>query len=446
MVLKAMFLHLVFLAAILQFVATQNQCTSEIRRLKADLQVELRDTVVRIIRGEIQGIEDVLFAINQSLNTGNTLIRALLESNMTAYMADIQEILHGKASKEDVYLIATTLNNSLTEGHRHITEMLQDIRSSEAQGQCITRNELEAVRSMCATRGEVQGELQSLASYVTEVQQNNTARLLQVIHPGSLENPVASCKHIPLGSPSGEYWIMATTGKATHQHCDMTKTCCGSTGGWMRVANLDMTDPNQQCPPGFRLTPYHTCGRPNYQSVGGHCISAIFPVHGVSYSKVCGRVIAYQNGHADAFTTYHVFRTTIDGAYVDGASLTYGSSPRKHIWTFVCALQETGSCPRCICHCTHPDAYPGSVPYYVGQDYFCDTAGRTSWFGNGFDGSADPLWDGQGCGPNSSCCNFNSPPWFCKQLSQPSRDDIELRLCGGPHEDTPLEIVELYVQ
>ena len=39
--------------------------------------------------------------------------------------------------------------------------------------------------------------------------------------------------------------------------------------------------------------------------------------------------------------------------------------------------------------------------------------------------------------------------WFCKQLSQPTTDDIELEMCGHSpftNEDTPLEIVEIYVQ
>ena len=40
--------------------------------------------------------------------------------------------------------------------------------------------------------------------------------------------------------------------------------------------------------------------------------------------------------------------------------------------------------------------------------------------------NGDPLWDGQGCGPTSSCCTFNSPPWFNVQLSSPTTDDIEM--------------------
>ena len=61
----------------------------------------------------------------------------------------------------------------------------------------------------------------------------------------------------------------------------------------------------------------------------------------------------------------------------------------------------------------------------------------------------DSLWDGCGCGAISTCCSFNSPPWFCKQLPQPTTDDIELRLCGDEvltNEDTPLEVIELYIQ
>ena len=59
-----------------------------------------------------------------------------------------------------------------------------------------------------------------------------------------------------------------------------------------------------------------------------------------------------------------------------------------------------------------------------------------------------PLWDGAGC-VSGSCCTFNSPPWFCKNLSTPTTDAIELRNClnDGIHdEDVLIEIVELYVQ
>ena len=42
----------------------------------------------------------------------------------------------------------------------------------------------------------------------------------------------------------------------------------------------------------------------------------------------------------------------------------------------------------------------------------------------------DPLWDGEGCRSTSTCCEFNTPPWFYKSLPQNSSDNLELRLCG----------------
>jgi hypothetical protein len=44
----------------------------------------------------------------------------------------------------------------------------------------------------------------------------------------------------------------------------------------------------------------------------------------------------------------------IDGSYVDGVSLTYGS-PRQHIWTFANALDEEGvGNDESRCSCTDP--------------------------------------------------------------------------------------------
>ena len=264
----------------------------------------------------------------------------------------------------------------------------------------------------------------------------------QLRHPplGSFLNPAPSCKFIPQGSPSGHYWIQHTgTGYANLEYCDMTRRCCNSTGGWMRVAHLNMTDPKQNCPSGFRLitSPKRTCGTP-----GERCVSTSFPLNAVKYSRVCGRIIGYQYGNTEGWNG-----RTIDEVYVDGVSLTHGRRPRKHIWTFVVAQDETQSNNR-VCPCTKTNAqYTGVVPSFIRQDYFCDTgseyAARPQFY------YQDPLWDGSGCGSTSSCCEFNNPPWFCKQLPQPTTDDIELRACTTARisdEDVALEIVEIFVQ
>ena len=264
-------------------------------------------------------------------------------------------------------------------------------------------------------------------------------------------NPLRSCKNVPQGSPSGDYWILADgTISPVHVYCDTNRTSCScnTTGGWMRVANLDMTDPNQNCPAGFQLVnrtsaPLHTCGRPG--PVG--CVSTTFQTYGVEYSHVCGRVIGYQDGTPDAFNQNGPISrgTTVDSIYVDGVSLTHGQSPRQHIWTYIAAADESGT--HGDCPCTRPDLpYTREIPSFIGQNYFCDTGSRDVhqliFYPD------DPLWDGQGCGGTNTCCEFNNPPWFCRQLPQPTTDDIELRICSDQttgDEDTPIEQVDIYV-
>ena len=61
----------------------------------------------------------------------------------------------------------------------------------------------------------------------------------------------------------------------------------------------------------------------------------------------------------------------------------------------------------------------------------------------------DPLWDGQGCGPTTTCCTFNNPLWFCKQLPQSTDADLEVRLCSLNEayvENTPIELIEIYIK
>ncbi len=101
------------------------------------------------------------------------------------------------------------------------------------------------------------------------------------------------------------------------------------------MALLDMTDPSQSCPNGFRLetrsdAPQRTCGRPK-TLIGGYT-STNFSTYGIEYSKVCGRIKSYHRGLLDAFFQ-HSNNQDIDSGYVDGISLTHGQSPRQHIWT-----------------------------------------------------------------------------------------------------------------
>ena len=283
---------------------------------------------------------------------------------------------------------------------------------------------------------------------------NNTLTRLQECHAETLNEPASSCSDLCQESPSREYWIQANgNSRKVLVYCDFSLRKCSCDhieGGWMRVANLDMTDPNQQCPDGFKLVtrtspPLRTCGRPDFHSEG--CVNTTFPVHGVQYSCVCGRIVGYQYGLQIAFRMYSLGQSSIDSYYLEGISLTHGQSPRQHIWSFVGSAGEEDSATSYLCPCTRTALTGIAVPPFVGNDYFCDTAVRDNTFKRGWYPD-DPLWDGQGCGSNSTCCEFNNPPWFCKQLPQPTADDIELRICNnnaGYNDDTPFETVEIYV-
>ena len=214
---------------------------------------------------------------------------------------------------------------------------------------------------------------------------------------------------------------------------------CGGTGGWRRVVYLNFTDPNTPCPSGWQLTSYskRTCGKVSIST----CDSAIFAVSGGDYTRVCGRIIGIQDGGPDAFLKSSTGAIGIDGLYVSGVSLTHGS-PRQHIWTFAAGYTEDFPSLPTVCPCDADHHIP--VPPFVGEDYFCES-GLNRGIGLGFYPD-DPLWDGDGCTSKSTCCSFNNPPYFTKQLPSPTTDDLEARLCSFNTLSSPVEFMELYVQ
>ena len=132
-------------------------------------------------------------------------------------------------------------------------------------------------------------------------------------------------------------------------------------------------------------------------------------------------------------------------------SITQGN-PRKHIWTFIAALQENthAFATRTSEYPCAPDSPPLHVPQsFVGNDYFCES-GSPSNFDLTTLHTADPLWDGKQCGLiEEDCCNVTGIPWFNKVLQQPTTDYIELRVCGNElinDEDSPVGFYELYTK
>ena len=211
----------------------------------------------------------------------------------------------------------------------------------------------------------------------------------------------------------------------------------------MRIAYLDMINLDHKCPSGFDVTtsPKRACIR---TTVPG-CTSVQYSTQGIEYTRVCGRVRAFQVSSTDAFLPYDMNTgLNIDDTYVDGVSITQGT-PMTHIWTFAAGSHDNSNLPH-VCPCASPGTFSGTVPPFIENDYFCESAAQSLSSNTFF--PDDPLWDGQDCPSTNECCTDRNPPWFCREVDA-STDAIELRVCtdqGRPDEDLQLELVEIYVQ
>ena len=229
-------------------------------------------------------------------------------------------------------------------------------------------------------------------------------------------------------------------------------SCGAAIAGWRRVAFVNMTDSSQICPGEWRLlvsNSKRTCER----SVNNGSSVASFSSGGQTYHEVCGRVVGYQLGTTDALWHPINIHVTPDRAsttlnvYDGGVLITHGNISRQHIWSLVSGFsQQTMTSLGCPCN-IGSTVTPQRIPGWLGQDYFCDSAVVDSSIDHVFY-TDNPLWDGVGCDEShSTCCQFNNPPWFCKQLPQPTSDDIEVWLSADHSaEGTPIELLEMYVR
>ena len=260
--------------------------------------------------------------------------------------------------------------------------------------------------------------------------------------------------HVYSSALSGYYTIQAPNGSLISVYCDMEGSNCDGKGGWMRVAYINMSEPNATCPHGLILRQYNNidhglCSRP--VSSSGSLASVFFSTYGVIYNKVCGQVIGYQYASPDGFPPHlggvgYVNNPNIDNIYVDGVSITYGSNPRKHIWTLGVGVFDYSASSVC-CPC-NTGSTGTTVPRFVGIDYYCES-GIANGSYNIVLYPNDPLWDGQQCGGlEGPCCTVPKMPWFLKTLNETTNEDIELRVMlneGISNENVPLDIIELYI-
>ena len=401
------------------------------------------------VREGLSCIERDLNSLNESVNALNESVNALngkqdiqdskqdvlnekqdtLDSKLVSVNASLHD--HKRQAEVDMDQLQTSLNSTLTTTQASLHSLNETLCSkmnehTEAMDLKLNSHTNTLRETLTATTAQLSTEHQNLQTDISDVECTGSEESLELYQ--NLTHQLESIQS-GVNNIRGQY------------------SCGGH--GWRRVVYLDMTDSSTTCPSGWQLTGYskRTCGR---VSTGWHtCDSATFPVSGGEYTRVCGRIKAYQWGVTHAFYNYHVgFRTTIDSAYVTGVSVTHGS-PQQHIWTFAAGISEGNPTGAWVCPC---DASRDiSVPPFVGDDYFCESGVNEAWDGSRHYTfhSTDTLWDGEDCLPSSTCCSQHNPPHFIKQLPTPTTDDIEARVClhtGFSYGNIAVELVELYVQ
>ena len=201
------------------------------------------------------------------------------------------------------------------------------------------------------------------------------------------------CRYLPnqqgYGGVSRDYWVNTTTG--IHQvYCDMELACGGYKGGWMRIANYDISR-GDNCPLGWNKTTANgiaVCRSPN--DTAGY-YPATFSAQQVGFNKICGKIKGYQKGSPDAFQA-SLNSPSLDNGYVDGISITVGN-PRKHIWTYAAGLSDDDNHGGGINNCPCARNRGTTPPSFVEEHYYCES-GNTGQFELSQYHTEDPLWDG----------------------------------------------------
>ena len=413
------------------FVDQSNQCngSSELQRFNPKNWVVFTHSFLQCIFALVEisklksRVGDGLSTLQQNQNSciKSDVEIAAFQQQFSTFQQNVSEVEQSVAvslhrNVEQLLELRQNLSQLHSEVQQQLSTFLQNV--SEAD---------ESIVTYVSLNSEELSELKlNLSQLHSEVQQ--------------LALSISSCAALPPSSPSGYYWVRASNGSVVRVYCDMTLSCGNITGGWMRVAELNMTDTSQQCP--SNLVERSNNNIQKCETVDAGCSSTTYSTLNINYNKVCGRITGYQVGTTNAFRHYYRNPDTIDSTYVDGVSLTHGN-PREHIWTFAAGLDRNGNViglRSSYCPCRLDVDYHDPPPF-VGEDYFCD-AGNVEFMTGETGLETDPLWDGTDC----LCCA--NPPWFYRQLPQPTTDDIEMRVCRdeGNEENIGIQEIEIYIQ
>ena len=319
---------------------------SQKRHLSRRKLTEQTPIILHHIEERFEDFNDIQDSKIQQLNAS---VRSGFEDITVSQDSKVQQLNASVRSIEDSFEDFTDIQDSkvqqLNASVRRSFEDFTDIQDSKVLQPVISRIENKIEEIVAHQNSKVQQLNTSIISSIDGIGNllNNTVHQLNTsVNQNTDQLGIAfrtfysfhhppSCAALPPSFPSGYYWVRASNGSAVRVYCDMTRSCGGVTGGWRRVAELDMTNSSHQCPSVLQQrydSNKRTCG---ISTTG--CFRVTFSTATLEYSKVCGKITAYQYGIPDAF-----FSAGEDGTGVDDVSLTY--NPREHIWTFVAAYDQ----------------------------------------------------------------------------------------------------------
>ena len=389
------------------------------------------EKLIAVVNNNINSLREDLNTLNESVSKINTCLQEH-KQHMAGELDDLRSFQANQTQQLNIKIEALAFNTSQhTEQLIRLQNSLHSKLNFVLHKQNSTHSKLD---SLTATTAELSSDHQQIQANISDVKCLDREQSLE-LHQNMYDNLTHQLEKIQ--------------DNATNIHDELGYSF-GGTGGWRRVVYLDMTNPNTTCPSGWNMTGFskRTCARATDGT--NTCDSATFPVGGGEYNRICGRIRGYQYATPDAFANYHHrLVTTIDGAYIDGVSVTHGT-PRNHIWTFAAGVSENHPTSTSVCPCD--TSWAIRVPSFVGEDYFCESGLNEAWTGASSQYkiySNDTLWDGEDCLTSSTCCARRNPPYFVKQLPTTTTDDIEARIClyeVSVNENIAVELVELYVQ
>ena len=273
---------------------------------------------------------DKIDNVVRNLKKGQTGLKKKIKA-VDATMAEHSAMVIATANETKVHLSREVLKlyEKLSEATSNLSSqsnaLIIKVGSLSTQTQSLTSSvdTLSSNTGTLTTRVDlVASQMDGLTSAFRVKDENGTVVSTYCIITSEL-NPASSCQQLARDHPhaaSDYYWVNNGTTQPVKVYCDMDQHCCNYTGGWMRVVNIDMTDTNQQCPPGFNLrTDVRSVRSCDRSDTAFGCTPITFPSHSIEYSQVCGRIRAYQYKWVYAFYPYFSNRSyTIEDGYVHG--------------------------------------------------------------------------------------------------------------------------------